>query len=239
MNGFRVLCAILLLASMLPAVAMAQSAGTTPNATGTSNQTSAPPATTGSKADTNNAATSVTESPEQSPSIDETSDNSPENATPIEIGQIVTGSLPVGDQDWTTFRADSEGQITVSFTAENQTNMSAFIYSDRELLQSSYVPPGGETSLTASVNYGGQYYVFIRNEAPDTPGSYSFEVSKSNSSESETPLPGANEPEADSGSSELGIFPILGILAAVSVIIVAGYTLMRRRGEGNELEEEE
>ena len=237
MKGFRVLCIALLLTLALPAVAMAQSTGTTSNAPGGSNQTVAPQANNSTNGSTSGG-TPLPESTQQSSSGGETSDDSPDNATPIKIGEQVTGQLPVGDQDWTTFSVDSGGEISVSVTAQNHTNLSAFIYSDSELLESAYVPPGEEMSLSAPVDAEGQYYVFVRNEAPNTPGSYSFQVSESNSSPSETPTSGGNEPESDSGSSGLGAFRILGILVVIVLVIAAWYTLFKRRGDDEDEEAE-
>ena len=233
MKGFRVLCIALLLTLALPAVAMAQSTGTTSNAPGGSNQTVAPQANNSTNGSTSGG-TPLPESTQQSSSGGETSDDSPDNATPIKIGEQVTGQLPVGDQDWTTFSVDSGGEISVSVTAQNHTNMSAFIYSDSELLESAYVPPGGQMSLSAPVDAGGQYFVFVRNEAPDTPGSYAFQVSESTSSTSETPTPGGNESGAEEGTSGVGIFRILGIVVVVILVLAASYTLYKRRGDEEE-----
>ena len=235
-NGFRVLCVVLLLTVALPAVAMAQSTGTTSDGSAGSDQTSAPQAnnsTNGSSSET-----PLPESPQQSPSRGEASDNSPDNATPIEVGEQVTGQLPVDDQDWTVFRVDSGGQISVSVTAQNQTNMSAFIYSDSELLESAYVPPGGQMSLSAPVDAGGQYFVFVRNEAPDTPGSYSFQVSESTPSTSETPTSGSNESGSNKGNSGIGVFRILAIAIVAILVLAASYTLYKRRGNDEEEETE-
>ena len=111
--------------------------------------------------------------------------------------------------------------------------MSAFIYSDSELLESAYVPPGGQMTLSAPVDAGGQYFVFVRNEAPDTPGSYAFQVSESTSSTSETPTPGGNESGAEEGNSGVGIFRILGIVVVI-LVLAASYTLYKRRGDEEE-----
>lgn len=236
MKGFRILCVVLLLTVTLSAVTMAQSMDTTSNGSVESNQTSVPQANNSTNG-LSSSGTSLPESSQQSPSESEASDNSPDNATSIKVGEQVTGQLPVGDQDWTTFRVDSDREISVSVMAQNQTNMSAFIYSDRELLQSAYIPPGSRMSLNAPVNAGGQYYVFVRNEAPNTPGSYSFQVSESNSSTSETPIAEANEPEPDNGSSGLEPFRIFGILVAIALVIAAGHTLFKRREEDEDVGE--
>lgn len=119
MNGFRVLYVVLILTVALPTVAMAQSSSTASNGTVGSNQTATPQANNSTN-DSSSSGTPLPESPQQSPSGGEASDNSPDNATPIEVGEQVTGQLPVGDQDWTTFRVDSGGEISVSVTAQNQ-----------------------------------------------------------------------------------------------------------------------
>lgn len=93
-------------------------------------------------------------------------------------------------------------------------------------------------TLSAPVGAGGQYFVFVRNEAPDTPGSYAFQVSESTSSTSETPTPSSNESGAEEGNSGVGIFRILGIVVVAILVVAASYTLYKRRGDDEEEEAE-
>jgi hypothetical protein len=116
--------------------------------------------------------------------------------------------------------------------AQNQTNMSAFIYSDRNLLESTYVDPGEQVILTATADSAGQYYVFIRNEASDTAGAYAFEVSKFETPSGTTEDAAGN---ADGDSSGFGFWP----LALLGAILLVGYLAFQREGEGEDREDKE
>jgi hypothetical protein len=146
------------------------------------------------------------------------------NATPIDLdtGQSANGTLPDGDQDWYVFSVDSAGTITVRLAAANQTNMSGFLYnSEGTLIDSSYVDPGGQISLTGQANSSGEYYVFIRNEANDT-GAYAFTISIE---KSET-ASGEDRPQSADGSSSGG-GPGFGLFGSLVAILVAGYLVVR------------
>jgi PGF-CTERM protein len=146
------------------------------------------------------------------------------NATPIDLDteQSANGTLPDGDQDWYVFSVDSAGTITVRLAAANQTNMSGFLYnSEGTLIDSSYVDPGGQISLTGQANYSGGYYVFVRNEANGT-GAYAFTISIE---KSET-ASGEDRPQSADGSSSGG-GPGFGLLGSLVAILVAGYLVVR------------
>jgi hypothetical protein len=115
-------------------------------------------------------------------------------------------------------------------TAQNDTNLSAFIYSGQELLESTYVDPSEQVTLTTAADSGGQYYVFIRNEANNTAGAYAFEVSKSETVTSE-PTEDTDR-NTDGSGGGLG-FWVLGLVGA---IILVGYVAFRRE-ENNDGEE--
>jgi hypothetical protein len=237
-NGWQLLCIVVLLMAAATAIGAAQStetANTTPTSvaattiSGDSSATTRAPFTAGA---TDNDTTTVSQSPTQTSRSDQAADDVPENATPIEVGETVTGQLPIGDQDWRQFSLESGGKLTLSVTAQNQTDMSAFIYSDRDLLESTYVDPGEQVMLTATADSAGQYYVFIRNEANDTAGAYAFEVSKS-----ETPS-GTTEGAAGNGdgdNSGFGFWP----LALLGAIILVGYLAFQSEGGGGESNEDE
>jgi|AntDeeMetagen134_2_1112570.scaffolds.fasta_scaffold01004_3 hypothetical protein len=243
-NGWKLLCVVVLLVAAATAVGTAQSTNTTANDTATQNTTLAtvaatttgtePPSTTGtspSATATANGTATLSQSPTQASRSDQAADDSPDNATAIEIGETVTGNLPVGDQDWSKFTLESGGQVTVSVTAQNQTNLSAFLYSGEDLLESSFVDPGEQISLTTPVDSGGQYYVFVRNEANDTAGTYAFEVSKSEATSQPTQEATENT-DSDGDGSGLGFWT----LAFLGGLVLLGY-LGFRRGGGDEDEE--
>jgi hypothetical protein len=222
-NGWRLLCIVVLLLTAATAVSAAQSTETTANTTETPNTTTI----------ASNGTTTLSQSPTQASRSDQAANDVPENATPIEIGKRVTGQLPVGDQDWTQFSLESGGELTFSVTAQNQTNMSAFIYSGQQLLESTYVDPGEQVILTATADSPGQYYVFIRNEANNSAGAYAFEVSKSETATGEPT--GDTTGNADDNGGGLGFWP----LALLGAIILVGYLAFQREWKINEDDEEE
>jgi hypothetical protein len=217
-NGWQLLCIVVLLTTAATAIGAAQSTETTANATETSLTTTT----------ADNGTVTRLQSPAQVSRSDQAADNVPENATPIEVGERVTGRLPVGDQDWTQFSLESGGELTISVTARNETNMSAFIYSGENLLESTYVDPGERVTLTVTADSAGQYYVFVRNEANATAGTYAFEVSKSDLTTSEpTEEPAGN---ADGNGNGLGFWT----LALLGAVILVGYLAFRGEGEDEE-----
>lgn len=240
-NGWQLLCIVVLLMTAATAIGAAQStetanatsaSGAATTVSGGSSTTTGTPFTAGV---TENGTAAVSQSSTQMSQSDQAADDVPENATPIEVGERVTGQLPVGDQDWRQFSLESGGRLTLSVTAQNQTEMSAFIYSGRDLLESTYVDPGEQVMLTATADSAGQYYVFIRNEANDTAGAYAFEVSKS-----ETPS-GTTEGAAGNGdgdNSGFGFWP-LALLGAIILVGYLAYQSERGDRESNEDEGEE
>lgn len=151
-----------------------------------------------------------------------TDDDNPRNATAIPINETVNGKLPVGDQDWNVFTLDYGGPITLSVTAGDNTNMSAFLYSREGMLESSYVSPGERVTLTTTVSSGGDYFVFVRNEASATNGTYTFEVSNGDpESASSTERAKVTESANESG-------PGFGVPIAVGAVILTGYAAVRR-----------
>ena len=148
------------------------------------------------------------------------------NATPIDLdtGQSANGTLPDGDQDWYVFSVDSAGTITVRLAAANQTNMSGFLYdSGGYLLDSSYVDPSRQISLTGQAASAGDYYVFVRNEANDM-GAYAFTISIENSEAASV----KNQPQpqpADGSSSGGG--PGFTVFGGLIAILTAGYLAVR------------
>jgi hypothetical protein len=228
-NGWQLLCIVVFLTVAATAVGAAQSTDTTANTTETPNTaptTVAATTTTGAESPaTEMLAITSTTTPAQSPTqisrSNQAINDDPDNATPIEVGERVTGRLPVGDQDWTKFSLESGGKLTVSVTAGNETYMSAFIYSSRNLLESTYVDSGEQVTLTATVDSGGPYYVFVRNEANDTSGTYVFEVSKS-----ETPT---NERDGGTPAKVTNSNgPGFGILATLGAVVLLGYLFFWR-----------
>lgn len=146
------------------------------------------------------------------------------NATPIDLdtGQSANGTLPDGDQDWYVFSVDSSGTITVRLATANQTNMSGFLYdSGGNLLDSSYVDPGGQISLTGRAASAGDYYVFVRNEA-NTTGAYAFTISIENSEATS----GEDQSQPADGSSSSG-GPGFTVLGGLVAILTAGYLAVR------------
>lgn len=240
-NGWQLLCVVVLLTTAVTAVGAAQSTETTANATETPNSTSTTlaatttpgaesPTSTGTPPTTtvaSNGTTTLSQSPTQASGSDQATDDVPEGATPIEVGETVTGQLSVGDQDWTEFSLTSGGELTLSVTAQNRTNMSAFVYSGESLLESTYVNPGEQVTLTTSVDSGGQYYVFLRNEANNTAGAYAFEVSKSETATSRA----IDDATEDTGSNSNNNWFGVRTLTPVGLVILLGYLLFRREGE--------
>jgi hypothetical protein len=237
-NGWQLLCIVVLLITAATAVGAAQSTETV-NATSTSGAattvdsgSSTPTGVPFTPGATESVTTTVSQSSTQMSQSDQATDDVPENATPIEVGERVTGQLPVGDQDWRQFSLESGGRLTLSVTAQDQTEMSAFIYSDRSRLESTYVDPGEQIMLTATADSAGQYYVFIRNEANDTAGAYAFEVSKSETPSRTTEGDAGN---ADGGNSGFGFWP----LALLGAVILVGYLAFRSGGGNKESDENE
>lgn len=106
------------------------------------------------------------------PSTNTTSDLEPnnrwENATGASPNTTVLETLTSEDQDWYLYQIDSASRVEVSVTAGDQTNMSAFLYREGELMDSSYVFPGRSTTLTSEVDDGGSYYMLVRDEGNGT-----------------------------------------------------------------------
>lgn len=162
-----------------------------------------------------------------------------QNATPVNIDQTVNGTLPVGDQDWSVFTFDSSGTITVHLAAANRTNLSGFLYnSEGDLLDSSYVAPSGQISLSGETTTGGDYYVFVRNEANDT-GTYTFEVSVGEAEgpvSEQTPLQPETNGSGGSGGSSFNF--ALDLLAGIVVVVAGGYLLFRGLNDSSQVEDE-
>lgn len=174
-----------------------------------------------------NGTTTSIETPARSPTPVPDANDGWENATPVGTDRTANGTLPVGDQDWYVFPIESSGHITVRFVAGNQTNMSGFLYdSGGDLLASSYIAPGEQISLTGQATSAGDYYVFVRNEANDSPGTYAFSVSvdKSGTPDNESQL----QPEADiETTNESG--PGFGMVGGLVAIGGTGFLLFLAR----------
>jgi hypothetical protein len=145
-----------------------------------------------------------------------------ENATPIGTDRTANGTLPVGDQDWHVFSVESSGRITVRLVAGNRSNISGFLYdSSGDLLDRSYIAPGEQLSLTGQAVSAGDYYVFVRNEATNTSGTYAFSVSidkfrtATDDGQPQTPA------ETSSGSG-----PGFGLLAGLVAVVGTGFLLL-------------
>lgn len=145
-----------------------------------------------------------------------------ENATPIGTDRTTNGTLPVGDQDWHVFSVESSGRITVRLVAGNRSNISGFLYdSSGDLLDRSYIAPGEQLSLTGQAVSAGDYYVFVRNEATNTSGTYAFSVSidkfrtATDDGQPQTPA------ETSSGSG-----PGFGLLAGLVAVVGTGFPLL-------------
>jgi cytoskeletal protein RodZ len=146
-----------------------------------------------------------------------------ENAAPIGTDRTANETLPVGDQDWHVFSVESSGRITVRLVAGNRTNMSGFLYdSTGDLLDSTYIAPGEQLSLTGQAASAGDYYVFIRNEA-NTSGAYAFSVSVAESETAANDVQPQTPPETSSGSG-----PGFGLLAGLATVVGAGVLLLFR-----------
>lgn len=243
-NVWQLLWVVVLLVTATTTMGAVQSTETTINATESPNTTSTTrlattTTDTGSPIATETPTTiamaskttaTLSQPTTQTSRSNQATDNVPENATPIEVGKTVTGRLPVGDQDWSVFTVESRARITVSVTARNETNMSAFLYGGEDLLDSSFVEPGEQVLLAATVGSGGRYYVFIRNEASDTGGTYAFEVSTSE--------PTTNQPieettgDTDSGDDGLGFWTF----ALLGAVILLGFLVFRGGGGGGSKE---
>ena len=199
------------------------SAQQTPNATANTTTT-----TGGQDTQVTNGTTTNVETPTRSPTPTPDANDGWENATPIGTDRTANGTLPVGDQDWHVFSVGSSGRITVRLVAGNQTNMSGFLYdTEGDLRDSSYVGPGEQISLTGQATSSGDYYVFVRNEAADTPGAYVFDVSVAESeaaTEGDQPQPEA-ETEAETSS---GGGPGFGVGAGLVAVVGAGSFLLAR-----------
>jgi hypothetical protein len=150
-----------------------------------------------------------------------------QNATPINTGHVVNGTLPIDDQDWFIFTVESSGSITVRIAA-SQANMSVFLYSSGgELLASSYVHPDEQISITGRANSAGGYYVFVRNEGNHT-AEYGFEVSVE-----KTPIPADNSQAGNNG----GGLPLSLIAAGVIIVLLGVILVFRTFDESNPDEE--
>jgi hypothetical protein len=106
---------------------------------------------------TNGTTTSI-ETTARSPTPTPDANDGWENAAPIGTDRTANGTLPVGDQDWHVFPVESSGRITVRLVAGNQTNMSGFLYNGAgDLLDSTYIGPGEQLSLTGQTASAGDY----------------------------------------------------------------------------------
>lgn len=142
-----------------------------------------------------------------------------QNATPIETNRTINGTLPAGDQDWSVFTLDSSESITVRLVASNRTNLSGFLYNhEGDLLDSSYVSPSEEISLTGNATTSGQYYIFVRNEG-DALGAYAFNISVSESGTATEAMNVEQTQSADENSSS-GSGPGFGLFAGITSVIL-------------------
>lgn len=194
------------------------SAQQTPNATANTTTT-----TGGQDTQTTNGTTTNIETAARSPTPTPDANDEWENAAPVGTDQAANETLPVGDQDWHVFSLESSGRITVRLVAGNQTNMSGFLYdSAGDLLDSTYIAPGEQLSLTGQAASAGDYYVFIRNEA-NTSGAYAFSVSVA---ESETAADDGQPQTPAETSSASG--PGFGLLAGLATVVGTGILLLFR-----------
>ncbi len=159
-----------------------------------------------------------------------------QNATPIDANRTVNGTLPAGDQDWLVFTLNSGGNITVRLAAANRTDLSGFLYNhEGDRLDSSYVAPGEQISLSGEATTGGEYYVFIRNEASSL-GAYAFNTSVTGTealASEETSL--QTEMNSSGGS---GFSFALDLLAGIVVVVAGGYLLIHGVDDSSQVEDE-
>jgi cytoskeletal protein RodZ len=195
------------------------SAQQTPNATANTTTT-----TGGQDTQTTNGTTTSTETAARSPTPTPDANNGWKNAAPTGTDRTANETLPVGDQDWHVFSVESGGRITVRLVAGNRTNMSGFLYdSTGDLLDSTYIAPGEQLSLTGQAASAGDYYVFIRNEA-NTSGAYAFSVSVAESETAADDVQPQTPAETSSGNG-----PGFGLITGLVTVVSAGVLLFLAR----------
>jgi hypothetical protein len=192
------------------------SAQQTPNATATTT-------TGGQDTQTTNGTTTSIETTARSSTPTPDANDEWKNAVPVGTDRAANETLPVGDQDWHMFSVESSGRITVRLVAGNRTNMSGFLYnSTGDLLDSTYIAPGEQLSLTGQAASAGDYYVFTRNEA-NTSGAYAFSVSVAESETAADNVQSETPAETSSGSG-----PGFGLLAGLATVVGTGILLLFR-----------
>lgn len=101
--------------------------------------------------------------------------------------------------------------------------MSGFLYdSSGDLLDSTYIVPGEQLSLTGQAASAGDYYVFVRNEA-NTSGAYAFSVSVAKSETAANDVQPQTPAETSSGTG-----PGFGLLAGFMTVAGTGVLLLFR-----------
>jgi hypothetical protein len=191
------------------------SAQQTPNATANTTTTTGGQMTNGTTASLETSARSPTPTPD--------ANDEWENAAPIGTDRTANETLSVGDRDWHVFSLESSGRITVRLVAGNQTNMSGFLYdSAGDLLDSTYIAPGEQLSLTGQAASVGDYYVFVRNEA-NTSGAYAFSISIDESETAVDDVQPQTPAETSSGSGSG-----FGLLAGLATVVGTGILLLFR-----------